>query len=222
MAQFLYERHSFNVHLRIVKRHIRLGRQVKGAQELVAAIEPFYTDLVQKTANASSLSEETEFKRDSLSFVDANLDDKVRDLSEACKKYDRDHPGMVVSPVLFPAGTSPIVYAPIESEPSVVEKLILAVQNLGEGHPLAEHIPLLQTAIDEAKAAIEELHTAIAAEKTADALASISKLNLTRQYAQNIHAASAKFGKEYANRLFPPIFTKEKEDTSNEQSDQAK
>lgn len=222
MAQFLYERHSFNVHLRIVKRHIRLGRQVKGAQELVTAIEPFYTDLVQKTTNASNLSEETEFKRDSLALIDANLDDKVRDLFEASKKYDRDHPGLIVTPLLFPAGTSPIVYAPIETEPTVVEKLILAVQNLGEGHPLAEHIPLLQAAIDETKTAIEELHVAITAEKTADALATISKLNLTRQYSQNIHAASAKFGKEYANRLFPAITQSAKVEVEDESTKEQK
>jgi hypothetical protein len=222
MAQFLYERHSFNVHLRTVKRHIRLGRQVKGAQELVTAIEPFYTDLVQKTTNANLLSEETEFKRDSLSLVDANLDDKVRDLFEASKKYDRDHPGLVVTPILFPAGTSPIVYAPIETEPSVVEKLILAVQNLGEGHALAEHIPILQAAIDETKTAIAELHVAISAEKTADALATISKLNLNRQYAQNIHAASAKFGKDYANRLFPAIKSTPKADDTEEMNSEAK
>lgn len=205
MAQFLYERHSFNVHLRTVKRHIRLCRQVKGAQELVSAIEPFYTDLVQKNTQATLLSEETEFKRDSLLFFDANLDDKVRDVFEASKKYDRDNPGLKVSPTLFPAGTSPIVYAPVEAEPSVVATLIKSIQNLGEGHTLAEHIPVLQAAIDEVNAAIEELHAAIKAEKAAEADAIISKGNLTRQYSQNILNASLKFGKEYANRLFPPI-----------------
>jgi len=102
-------------------------------------------------------------------------------------------------------GTSPIIYAPIEDAPAVVEKLILKIQNLGEGHPLAEQIASLQTAIDESKAAIEALHVAIAAQKTADALTNIAKVNLTRQYEQNIYAASSKFGKVFANRLFPTI-----------------
>lgn len=39
----------------------------------------------------------------------------------------------------------------------------------------------------------------------AEALESIAKVNLTRQYEQNIYAASSKFGKSFANRLFPAI-----------------
>ena len=50
MAQFLYERHSTNVHLNIVKRHIRLARQIKGAEDLVTAIEPLYNELAAKAA----------------------------------------------------------------------------------------------------------------------------------------------------------------------------
>ena len=55
MAQLLYERHSTNVHLNFVKRHIRLARQFKGAEELVTAIEPFYNELAAKVANTSVL-----------------------------------------------------------------------------------------------------------------------------------------------------------------------
>ena len=157
MAQLLYERHSTNVHLNIVKRHIRLARQFKGAEELVIAIEPFYNELAAKAANTISTTEETECKRDLLALADVSLDDKVRDLNDACKKYDRDHPGIPVSALLFPEGTSPFIYAPIETEPTLVEKLILGIQSLGEGHPLAEHIGTLQDAIGNSKTAIAEV-----------------------------------------------------------------
>ena len=221
MAQLLYERHSTNVHLNIVKRHIRLARQFKGAEELVIAIEPFYNELAIKAANTSTATEETECKRDFLALADVSLDDKVRDLNEGCKKYDRDHPGIPVTALLFPEGTSPFIYAPVETEPTLVEKLILGIQSLDEGHPLAEHIGTLQDAIDKSKTAISELKTAITAEKMAEALEAIAKVNLTRQYEQNIYAASSKFGKAFANRLFPAIKTPGKGDNNDEPANPA-
>jgi len=221
MAQLLYERHSTNVHLNIVKRHIRLARQFKGAEELVIAIEPFYNELAIKAANTSTATEETECKRDFLALADVSLDDKVRDLNEGCKKYDRDHPGIPVTALLFPEGTSPFIYAPVETEPTLVEKLILGIQSLGEGHPLAEHIGTLQDAIVNSKTAISELKAAITEEKMAEALEAIAKVNLTRQYEQNIYAASSKFGKAFANRLFPAIKTPGKGDNNDEPANPA-
>jgi len=205
MAQFLYERHSTNVHLNIVKRHIRLARQIKGAEDLVTAIEPLYNELAAKAANTISVTGETEFKRDLLAFADVSLDDKVRDVYEAGKKYDRDHPGIPVTNLLFPDGISPIIYAPAESEPTLVEKLILGIQSLGE-HPLAEYIASLQAAVDNSKTAIGELRAAITDEKMAEALESIAKVYLIRHYrVEFIYSASSKFGKAFANRLFPAV-----------------
>lgn len=205
MAQLLYERHSTNVHLNIVKRHIRLARQFKGAEELVTTIEPVCNELAAKAAAATSATEETECKRDLLALADSSLDDKVRDLNEACKKYDRDHPGIPVSTLLFPDGISPFIYAPVETEPTLVEKLILGIQSLGAGHSLAEHIGTLQDAVAASTTAIGELKDAITAQKMAEALEAIAKMNLTRQYEQNIYTAGSKFGKAFANRLFPAI-----------------
>ncbi len=216
MAQLLYDRHSTNVHLNIVKRHIRMARQFKGAEELVTAIEPLYNELAAKAAATANASDETECKRDLLIFADSMLDDKVRDLNEACKKYDRDNPGIPVTSLLFPEGISQVIYAPVETEPTLVEKLILGIQSLGDGHQLAEQIGALQAAVDNCKAAIAELQTAITAEKMAEALEAIAKVNLTRQYEQNIYAAGSKFGKAFANRLFPAINPQTKNESNTE------
>jgi hypothetical protein len=216
MAQFLSEKHSINVHLSIVKRHIRLTRHIKGAEDLGSAIEPVYTELVTKSANAATVAEDTEFKRDLASYKDTLLGDRVRDVNDVAKKYDRDHPGLGITTLLFPEGTSPIIYAPIVDAPAVVEKLILKIKNLGEDYPLAEQIAPLQMAIDESKAALEALNIAIAAQKTADTLTNIAKANLTRQYEKNIYAAGSKFGKVFANRLFPPINKTTKRGNNNE------
>ena len=85
------------------------------------------------------------------------------------------------------------------------KQIIIRIQQLGDGHELSSHIEPLQTVINDTKSAIEALHLAIQAEATASAFEAIAKLNLTRQYEQNIYAASSKFGKAFANRLFPAI-----------------
>jgi hypothetical protein len=205
MAQFLYERHSINVHLNAAKRHIRLARQVKGAEELATAIEPSYNELTTKVAASKLATEECQNKRDTLILKESLLGDKVRDVLEASKKFDRDNPGMATTSMLFPDGISSVIYAPAESEPTLADKIIIGIQSLGEGHELAAFISPLQTAIDECKTAISELHTAIEAEKTAEAFKAIAKLNLTRRYEQNIHTAGLKFGKQFSDRLFPVI-----------------
>lgn len=216
MAQLLYERHSTNVHLNIAKRHIRLARQFKGAEELVTVIEPFCKELETRVSFTRNASDETECKRDLLALADALLDDKVRDLNEACKKYDRDHPGLPVTALLFPEGISPVIYAPVKTEPTLVEKLIIAIQSLGPGHPLVEHTWNLRQAADNCKTAIGELNAAITAQKTAEAFEAIAKVNLTRQYEQNIHMAGSKFGKTFANRLFPQITSHIKDETDDQ------
>lgn len=222
MAQLLYEHHSVNVHLNTVKRHIRLAKQIKGAEELATSIEPFYTDLQTKAAASGLAKGECEHIRDMLALKDTLLDDKVRDLNEACKKQDRDNPGISVTTLLFPEGVSPVIYAPVESEPTEVGKLIIGIQNLGSGHVLASHIAPLQGAIDAVKAAIAELYAAIEAQKTAEASEAIAKVKLTRQYEQNFYAAGSKFGKAYASRLFPALRKPSKKEEEDETSEEVK
>jgi len=41
-------------------------------------------------------------------------------------------------------------------------------------------------------------------------------VNLTRQYEQNIYTASSKFGKAFANRLFPQITAHTKDETDDQ------
>jgi len=205
MAQLLSEKQSVKVHLKIVKRHIRLVRQINGGEELATAIEPFYQELTTKAAAVMAAKDETQTKRDLLTLKDGQLDDKVRDLYEACKKFDRDHPGIGIIRKLFPEGLSKVVYTVSEQEPTLVEKLILGIQSLGESHELAAHIAPLQTANNACKVAIDNYNAALNMQKTVEAYEAIAKIDLCRQYEQNFHTAGLKFGKAFANRLFPPI-----------------
>lgn len=48
MARMLSDRESTERHLDSTRRHVRLCKQVKGAEPLAAAIEPAYQELLQK------------------------------------------------------------------------------------------------------------------------------------------------------------------------------
>jgi len=50
----------------------------------------------------------------------------------------------------------------------------------------------------------------------AEALETIAKVSLMRQYEQKIYMASSKFGKAFANRLFPAIKVNGKSEPDDE------
>jgi hypothetical protein len=222
MAQLLNERHSVNVHLNTVRRHIRIAHQIKGAEELAATIEPHFNNLLEKWKVKNSYSEEVESKRDTVILKDALLDDKVRDLHEGCKKYDRDHPGLTITNQIFPGSLSVIIYAPLKSEPTEVEKLLIKVKELGAGHELAAFVAPLEQAISECKEALSDLQLAMDDEAKAKAHESFAKFNLARQYEQNYFDAGTKFGKQFASRLFPSIKSKKRMEEGQEPESEPK
>lgn len=218
MAQFLKDNHSANVHQNIVRRCLRLCRQVKNADEFATALEPFFDDFKAKRAALIAARENTENLYDSKVLADTNLGDKLQDLSEDCKKYDRNNPGSELLPLLFPNGVSRIMAVSYDNEPAEVEKIILKINDLGAEHPIAAHVPVLQESVNTCKAAIDANNTAKNAFDQAKTLLNIAKGNLNKQYEKTIYAASGKFGKKYAERLFPAIkkATKKSDDEAEE------
>lgn len=93
----------------------------------------------------------------------------------------------------------------MEEEPEAINSLIKRVESLGADHPVATHAAFLQTAVASSKKVIADYKAAIDALKSAEALEDIAKTNLIRQYELNYYEALKKFGKVYANRLFPAI-----------------
>lgn len=205
MAQRLTENHSNKVHKTTVKRHIRLNRQVKGADVFAAAIEPAYNAFIEAGKTCEEMEENTGFKRDTAILKDSMLDDQVRNAYDACQRYDRDNPGRPTTPLVFPKPPSTLIYASLETEPKEVTDLVARIKALGETHPLANQIAPLEQAVAECKAALSELTDAITDEGTAKTTLIIAKMNLRRQYEQNIYNAASTFGKEYSERLFPAI-----------------
>lgn len=205
MAQLLYDRHSSNVVLKTAKRHMRLCRQNKGTEDHATAIEPAYNALLEKSEASKAAVENYENSYDQVVIRDAELDDRTKDSKESAQKFDREHPGEMTTTKLFPNGITPVIYVSYQNEPSEIEKLILRINDLGAEHELHVLVEPLQTALNNSKEALNALNLSIEALKTAEALEQIAKINLCRQYEQNYYAVSSRFGKLYANRLFPKI-----------------
>ena len=205
MAQFLKDRHSSNVHENVVRRCMRLCRQVKDAEEFGVMLEPLFNEFKQKRLALKAASEASEDLYDTKVLKDIILDDKIRDLNEDCSRYDRNHPGSRLIELLFPDGLSAIVRAPIDVEPEKVQNLMLSIGELGAEHEIAAHIPVLKAATNDSKAAVAAHAEAKNNLKTAQTFVNIAKSNLNQKYEKVIYAANSKFGKTYAERLFPPI-----------------
>ncbi|MGF7138318.1 hypothetical protein [Roseimarinus sediminis] len=216
MAQLLYERHSSNLVLKTVKRHLRLCRQNKGTEAHATAIEPAYNALLEKREAVKTAEEDYESNYDLLVIMDAELDDKVRDAKEAALKFDRDHPGEMTTRRLFPNGLTPIVFVSSKKESSEVDQLILRINDLGATHELHALIEPLQSALNSCKEALDAL--ALSSEKvtTAETLEKIAKINLVRQYEKNYYTVVSRFGKQFSRRLFPRLVVPKKNDAEND------
>jgi hypothetical protein len=95
---------------------------VKGAEQLAAAIEPAYQELLQKQAATRAKFEAKQYALDDLIFRDADLDDGVRTAFEKATQFDRENPGAKVLLKVFPGGTfSEITRAERAKEPDVVD-----------------------------------------------------------------------------------------------------
>lgn len=98
-----------------------------------------------------------------------------------------------------------MVFASSQKKSSETDRLILRINDLGAEQELHAMVEPLQTALANSKNALNALNQSIEEVKTAEALELIAKINLVRQYEQNDYAVSSRFGKQFANRLFPKI-----------------
>jgi hypothetical protein len=223
MAQLLFDRDSTNTHLNITKRHTRLCRQVPGAEDLITAIQPPYDALIEKQKATNQAKENREMAYDDVMFNDTILDDRVRSAFERCKQYDRDNPGRPLLLLVFPDGKySGIVKTAFTKEPDVVANLVARIKSLGDDHELNDLVAYLEEGITQCRDALNAYHDSIKKQKEAEALEDIAKSNLNRQYEFNYLDAVKKFGKSFANRLFPVIHSSSRNrvDETNDESNQ--
>lgn len=104
MAIMLTDRDSSDRRLDATRRHIRLCKQMPGAEALATAIETVYNTLLEKQAETKSKHQARQDALDDFILSDAILDDQVRTAFERCKQHDRENPGTPVLMRLFPDG----------------------------------------------------------------------------------------------------------------------
>jgi hypothetical protein len=179
MARMLTDRESAALHLNTARRHQRLARRYR-RDGLVGTIEPLIADLEAKSASQAAKTFETQAAYDNVLAADADLDDAVRNLFNAGEQHDRSNPTTPALPTLFPDG--------------------------GFGALIAE--PLAQrTAAQDVRDALKAQNDAVRAQKSAEAEEEIAQGALRRQYEANYLDARRQWGRPFAERLFPRLYT---------------
>ncbi len=221
MAQMLFDRDSTDKHLNATRRHMRFCKKIKGAETLHSAIEPHYNVLL--TRQEARLAKVTlrEDARDDLDFADNILDDVVRNIFDACKKYDREHPTARVLMTIFPEGKfGDLINLPVEEEPETLDNLVLRLQSLGEEHSLYKEADILMASIENSKALVTAVKNAAKEEKIAAVEEAMAQAALRNQYEKNYLQARSMFKRAVAERIFPKIKKQSAKTTKVDQDNQ--
>ena len=206
MAIMLRDKESTDKHLNAGRRHIRLCKQVKGAEKYASNMETAYSQLVNKKKLTEEKSDARVYAYDDMIFRDMDLDNGVRTSFEKCKQFDRDNPGQAVLNKIFPEGKFTVI-TNVErtKEPDVVEQLAVRFENLGGDHPLYGTAAYLRERITASRESINAYYEAIRGQKVAEAEEEIAQADFRRQYEANYLDARKEFGRTMAERLFPSI-----------------
>jgi len=204
---------STDAHLNSAKRHQRMCKQTKGAENLATALEVPIKKLEEKQRATQTCKDTRDSYYDDMVLCDGALDDAIRNVSDGAKQYDRSNPGRMVYPLLFPDGKiTSITRAPLLQEPDKAEQLLQRFGAFEGRHPLLAHVEPLTAAIGKVRTSITAYQNTITAEKTALANEELAQAELRKQYEFNYLDAVKLFGKNYANRLFPKGNTRKKEE----------
>jgi len=207
MARMLTDRESAALHLNTARRHQRLARRYR-RDGLVGTIEPLIADLEAKSASQAAKTFETQAAYDNVLAADADLDDAVRNLFNAGEQHDRSNPTTPALPTLFPdGGFGALIAEPLAQEPESVAALATRVDSLGTPHTLAAHAATLRTAAQDVRDALKAQNDAVRAQKSAEAEEEIAQAALRRLYEANYLDARRQWGRPFAERLFPRLYT---------------
>jgi len=207
MAQRILDKYSAETCISYAERHLRLNAQCKGTEPLTIAMQPAIADASTKAAMLKG-AEKTKFERyDQTLFLDAELDNAIRDTAAKCTSFDRENPTARVYASIFPQNTSPIINTYHLNEADEVRKVIIRLQALGAEHPLFAEAAALQTIVDKVDNAAQAYYDAITDHARCKAEQEIAKIKLIKQYTANIFNAELMFGRKFSDRLFPQIMS---------------
>ncbi len=219
MAQSLEMSFSPGRCVRYSKRFIRLCNQVNDAQQLIADVQNAINDVQQKESTFDASEDNVNYAYDTTQLRDNNLDNKVRDTAEDCKKTDRNNLQSQVFSMVFPRTVTSIINSNDQVQITEVLKIIDRIRNLGPDHPLQKSAAELQLLVDESKEAFKSLDEAKGIRNSSKADLDAAKFKLVQTYNNTILKSIQLFGRKTTDKLFPNIYPK-KGSTIGEESDQ--
>lgn len=218
MAQSLEMTFSPGRCVRFSKRFIRLCNQVKDAQQLVPDVQAAINDVQQKEATYNASEENVDYAYDITQQRDKNLDDKIRDTAEDCKKCDRNNLQSKTYSIIFPQTITSIIKNNDQLQITDTQKLIARIHSLGPDHPLQQNATELQQLVDESKEAFKNLDEAKESRNSCKADLDAAVFKLVQTYNNAILKSIQLFGRKNTDKLFPVIYPK-KSDTTKEETD---
>jgi hypothetical protein len=145
-------------------------------------------------------------------LADKTLDAAVRSAFDACKKYERNNDFVLVTEKAFPGNViTPIVRAPREKEPDLVQQVIACLRELApENGELSAIASKLEAALHTALTTLDTLAQKTHESDNAAALETLGKKEYVEKYSAIYHNACAELGRNKANTLFPIIWNGKK------------
>ena len=216
MAQSLEMTLSPGRCVRFSKRFIRLCTQVSGAEQLIPDVQEVINDVQQKEAMYIASEENVDYAYDITQQKDNNLDDKIRDISEECKKIDRNDLQSQIYSIIFPKTVSTIIRKNDKLQITDTLKLIDRIHTLAPDHPLQQSATELEKMVNESKEAFQNLGAAKEIRNSCKAELDAAKFKLVQTYNNTILKSKQLFGKKITDKLFPTINPKKGNDTKEE------
>jgi hypothetical protein len=205
---------NLNDHNSVVKhentswRHEALSRLTEKGDKFILAIKPVRENLKSKHQALKDARRNQTVAHNKVRFRDSMLDNVLRTVHFQSKKYDQENPGENIRERLFPGGNmSPVITMPMSEEPDAVELMASTLEMLGSEHPLYYLVEKLRNAAAASKEAIAAYHESIKAVSEARNMVEFAKNDLRRRYARSYHEAAAEYGKDFAEMLFPEIYS---------------
>lgn len=203
----------------VSQRHVHLSNRSLGTDNPYSMdILPLNNVLHDKIAVHDDASKAKVFATDEVHALEQDLDNAIRTSHDRCRQYAREKDEKVDIMEFYPNGSfRGIISQGVTKKVEDVEELVLQFEGLGEEHPLYEHAAILRSIVDDIKVAVSSYQEAKHTVTEAKVAMLTAKMNVIKQYKKNYFAANAKLGRQRADRLFPVIYTRKKDDTLSEE-----
>ena len=203
------------------KRHMSLCRQTAGGEKYESLMKPVYDGYQLKLTALQKAEDEKDMATDVVYLCDNMLDDTIRKGQARAKEFDRENMTEITT-MIFPKGNiSDIVNAPIRKEPDLALELAQKIESLGNDHALYPLAAEIRAQVEKCKAAFADEAEKIKLVGQAEVEVTLAKLAVIKQYSSNYFIAAQDHGKQYAENLFPRLYTrKPKEEVPAEEDEE--